>query len=122
MTDLFKFTIAYFHGQRRRDGLLMLVLATAFMCGWLRSRMIQDDFLVQCVGDVSYHLRSHDNAICGVYRVWTKRGPVREEELFSISYWCIVVPMTVVSAYLLLSKPPQAKPVKSAGPAPESVE
>ena len=118
MTDLFKFTIAYFHGPQRRDGLVMLVLATAFMCGWLRSRMIQDDFLVQCVGDESHHLRSHDDAIYGVYRVWTKRGPFREEELFSIPYWCIVVPITVVSAYLLLSKPPQAKPVNSAEPSP----
>ena len=120
MTDLFKFTIAYFHGQRRRDGLLMLVLATAFMCGWLRSRMIQDDFLVQCVGDESHHLRSHDDAICWVYRVWTKRGAVREEELFSIPYWCIVAPMTVISAYLLLSKPRPSKPATSVEIVPET--
>lgn len=116
--DWFAWFTVNTQGRRQQNGLVILVLAMAFMGGWLRSYVNQYDLLLEVRGDESQHLRSHDGAICWVYRVWSRINGVREEKLFSIPYWSITIPLTLLSAYLLLAKPRPSNQKKISEPVP----
>lgn len=109
MGDFCKFIIRFYH-RLNQDGLTVLAVASAFMAGWFRSRFVQDDFLIEARGDESYHLRSQKGVIHWVYRVWSINGPRYEEELASLPYWTIILPLTLLAAYLLLKSPTNDKP------------
>lgn len=83
----------FFHGWRRKLGCLTLLLACVFAVGWVRSPFIQDAIHIPC-DDGDYFCE------IGQQRISFIRVP----------YWSIVIPMTLLSAYLLLSKPWPIKP------------
>ena len=88
----------YFKPLRRKIGVLTLVLACVLMAGWVRSLSIQDKEL--------FNIDSLRNAIISsqgsiAWERWIGNG---RHESTSIAYWSIVIPVTMLSAWLLLSK------------------
>ena len=54
----------FFHGWRRKAGCVLLVMATVFMGGWIRSHVANDElFLGKCRGIHSFSLYSGRNGI-----------------------------------------------------------
>jgi len=111
----------FFHGWRRKAGCVALVMACLFMAGWIRSRMFGDAFLFP-VGSRQNAIVALDGAVhwCAVKTgpaYWgfeTSDRPVDEladqlqtEIGFSwcVPYWSITIPLTLLSAYLILRKP-----------------
>ena len=88
------------------DGCVLLVIACVFMIGWLRSLVLKEEFTLALDGggDEAYLIRSHDQAIRYVFRVWSRIGGVREEVLLSVPYVALVLPLTLFSAWLILGK------------------
>ena len=94
-------------GGRRTYGSALLVVSSVLMIAWLRSRVISDEIILEthCYyrkSEETHLIRSHDNALRSVYRVWFSGGSVREEELWRIPYAVLVLPLTLLSAYLIL--------------------
>lgn len=84
----------YFKPQRRKFGLATLILACALMCLWMRSQVR--------------------------YGIIAFSGPPTLEMLpfiYPIPYLSIFIILTLNSAYLLLSRRRQKKPVNSQPPA-----
>ena len=125
----------FFKGWRRTVGCVTLVMACVFTSGWVRSR---DQFdIVQFAhlgGMMSYdgilELQSFDAQLeCPIS--WTScRGRIPLGTMIELSlvrvpdtspvrlpYWSIVIPLTLLSAYLLLAKPQQATPMTTSEPA-----
>jgi hypothetical protein len=151
----------FFHGWRRKEGCVTLVMACALMAEWDRSREIGDSLYLSFGGTANWILVSVDSSL-----LWVKRefpgsqetsmpfahfeshdflppsrfyhvfniddvqwqwylmgfgfGDLQEtgwshgykHTLLMVPYWSIVLPVTLQSARLLLSKPkPKAKPV-----------
>jgi hypothetical protein len=71
-------------------------------------------------GDESHLLCSHDGSIVWYFCVWSDNNHkvIREDILFTIPYLSVIVPLTVISAYLLLTKP---RPAKKSGQLSASV-
>lgn len=99
----------YFHGCRRKIGVMTLVMACVFLTPWVRSMGTwpvgeghkfslefmesRVDFRVDHLSDIS-----HDG--------YTSTHLFK----FSAPYWAIVIPLTLLSAYLLLRNPRRPKP------------
>jgi hypothetical protein len=154
----------FFRGSRRKVGVMTLVLATAFMGGWVRS-CNQVDFILIFSMRSKFTLVSGHQAFCflanhGSHRVRfstrssgetiivgdeiqpylfrpiyrnkniTHDDPVRVTILDSDSdslsdsfiamtpYWSVVIPLTILAAFLLLTKPRQP----TANEIPESIQ
>ncbi len=136
----------YFHGWRRKIGLVTLLLACVFVAGWVRSIFVHDVLLfwdgTQALGlwgSQSGSLVWDTNDNPDVQRWTTPRWqnwiasegvhPFDNPEIkwqwrfcgfgFAsdgmtsriVPYWAIVIPLTLLAAWLLLSKP---RPLKSA--------
>ena len=138
----------FFHGWKRKTGVLTLGMACVFAAGWVRNYTVQDMLLIRSDQE-HFHLlvSGHDGLI------WMKIVDVvgfstgrpfydtdvadhsdpfeainaewkwkwlgfqfgQGEEIFQtpigfsmIPYWAIVIPLTALSAFLLLSKPKRA--------------
>jgi hypothetical protein len=103
----------FFKDRRRMDGCTLLLLACVFMSGWVRSLVLKDEFVIGGEGpDATSLVRSQDQAIRFVYRVWSRTTGVHEEEMYYVPHVAIVLPLTLVSGYLLLIKPRAAKSAK----------
>ena len=91
-----------FHGWRRKVGCVALVVACVVTVGWLRSYYNQEELTVYR-GQESYLLHSREG------RLYWMREQISygRFELGSTSYVSIVLPPTLLSAYLLLWKPRQ---------------
>ena len=95
----------FFKCTRRTNGCVLLVIACVFMIGWLRSLVLKDEIIIECLdGDETYLIRSHDQAIRYVFSVWSRNGGVREEVLLFVPYVAVVLPLTLLSAWLILGK------------------
>ena len=97
----------YFRGWRRKAGLVTLLMACVFAAGWVRS-LTEIDRLGLFGGWVCSWGGSM--RLVEVSFITTQIGgaSVRAAQLtpfFSIPYWMIVLPLTLLSAWLLLSKP-----------------
>ena len=146
----------FFRGSRRKVGVMTLVLATAFMGGWVRS-CNQVDFILIFSMRSKFTLVSGHQAFCflanhGSHRVRfqtrssgetiivgdeiqpyffrpyyenkyiTHDDPVRvtildtdsdslSDSLIAMTpYWSVVVPLTILAAFLILTKPRQPTP------------
>ena len=118
--------IEFFRGWRRKIGLLTLLMASLFMAGWNRSLHIADSVDIQppCFGNGLLH--SHHGNL-DFY--WKSNSPFRREHRWrtfplthfsevqpnmqTISYLTIAIPLTVLSAILILTPP--GKPVQKIG-------
>jgi len=129
MTDIF-------YGWRRKAGCITLVMALLFMSVWIRSTF-KGDFSRREWGPVSYVFISAEGEMKGLS--WNSSGGFRGNDIsfglspgyllrshaatavdlrtanvpfheFRLQYWSIVIPLTMLSACLLLAKPRVAKP------------
>jgi len=95
--------LAFFHGWRRKMGVATLVFGCVFMALWVRSYAVFDSYEYRS----NTHLDSNAGALSCVtdlyrYQLATRPSPIVH---WNIPYWSIVLPLTLLSAYLLLSKP-----------------
>lgn len=119
--------LEFFRGWKRKAGCVTLVLACVFAVGWMRSRDTFDavylckQFIIFSARDqliVSKQLEltfpeqgmtwKLDPSLTGAVHWWS--GSATSMSNLSsrprmISYWAIVVPLTAISTWLLLSKP-----------------
>ena len=133
----------YVRPWRRKVGVLTLVMACVFMAGWVRSQRMTD-FVTICTNHrTMYSLSSSTIGIslnrlleppplngppiwCGSYSHLSSvildsvEGQNNQPDWF-IHYWAIVVHLTLISAYLLLSKPRKSDQKKITEPIPEKV-
>lgn len=100
----------FVRGWKRKVGVVTLVVACVLMAAWLRSiyRPRQFDLTVSTFiwsqdGSLEFW---HEYIPEGV--VW--RGPPDVEMSWRVPYRHFVLPLTLLSAYLILSKPPATKP------------
>jgi len=122
----------FFKGWRRKAGCVTLVMACVFMAIWLRTFAATDTIIVGQVGISSVdgvlavvtndeiptpRWESADAIRLDSDRVrfhWQlrlfgfRRGVDGDDQAWTIPYWSIVIPLTLLSAYLLLTKPRQS--------------
>lgn len=114
----------YFHGWRRKAGVVSLVMA-CLLCGmWVRSRIVGDGLLFQYLGKQRYFASAYGRIIWwsddNIFPFdYSLGGPlpavhsVFEESQFTMPYWSLVVPLTLLSAYLLLVPSRKQQPTAS---------
>lgn len=169
MGDFFGFSVRFFHGWRRRIGLVTLILALVFTGALVRSFQIEDkigwEFRILGENETHYYVSSvygrltlkvirnkngkvgrffctgwqsltaKDDEIGDDARVsdgkiflrpeWRIRGlgffiggvldptdKYYQLEVWTVPYWSIVLPLTLVSMWLLLLKPRDSEPEK----------
>jgi hypothetical protein len=93
----------YFKPWRRTIGVLTLLMACVFAGAWVRSLIVCDEYATHDYGCGSRDiLRLH----AGVIRYLIHDGTLREERtLFHCGYVFPTIPLAMLSAWLLLSKP-----------------
>jgi hypothetical protein len=107
----------FFDGWRRKLGTVTLMMACVLMTGWLRGRFGCDDNASIFVGESTYV----GVVLCPYEILFHKfkqfpesnMAPTRETVLLIVPYWSVVNPLTLLSAYLLLSKPRPANKTKT---------
>ena len=97
----------FFRGWRRKAGLATLAMALLLMAGWMRSYMNQEYVYVHRTPS-HYKIISYD----GRLRWVRDEMSYRQYELWSVPYWSLVLPLTLLSAWLILIKPRPAKSAK----------
>ena len=97
----------YFNPLRRKAACVTLGLACVFAAGWVRSLIAADRF---SFFDVDF--LSEDGWVMRCVTTFTTEQvgsqfgtTAIETPVWSIPYWSIVVPLTLLAAWLLLSKP-----------------
>jgi len=124
---------AFFKGWRRKAGSVTLVLACVFTAGWARSFDTTDylhidftnpEFAVLSQGGVfscCIAFRSSVIANSEIILIETRSFDSDRSQFvdldYAFPYWSIVVPLTLLSPYLLLAKPRVAKPTIESGSA-----
>lgn len=136
----------FFRGWKRKLGVVTLILACVFAAGWVRSLIVIDEMSFYIAGrDHGFGSalgliawRSIDNHAQNPSIRWiteTIKGSGHTAESlvtqfessfylqkslhptqFIATYWSIVVPLTFLSAWLLLSKPPATNPKPASEP------
>ena len=124
----------FFHGWRRKAGVVTLVIALAMVALWSRSYRINDIGML-AVGDWQHEFSSINGVI--LWRSWRPVGtrpsdgyemvPVLalqrvasvkgidwlsrfdNSDTKRIAYWSLILPVTLFSAYLILWKPRKRK-------------
>lgn len=103
--------------RQRRNGVLVLIAAGLLMVGWLRSLIVSDQVFIEGHfggrDQTLYFYRSSNNAIRLICRYESVGRKAQEQELAVIPYSVIVVPLTLLSVYLILWKP---RPKQGSGP------
>lgn len=137
MGEFFRFVVVYFRGRRRKIGAATLVMACVFMIGWIRSQNCLDviePYLPRFFGarirvvsgsgrftilSQNHPVRSNTgNRPAVFYRgsffrwvAWNGEGLNIGAKFTLIPYWSIVIPLTLLSAWLLISNPRKRKAV-----------
>jgi hypothetical protein len=110
---------------RRKAGVVTLLMACALLGGWIRSSVVWDyvelgNFKVGSDGGAIYRVNTGSSSSWG----WNARrrealewyhplNKCRCNKIFCIApYWSVVIPLTLIAAYLILWKPRkrEAKP------------
>lgn len=94
----------FFHGWRRKAGVITLGLALAVMGLWIRSRIVDDQFTVCGMQFKSYGgvFERSDFLFLDVDRFGSSEA---REVFWSLQYAWVAIPLTLLSAYLILWKP-----------------
>ena len=134
----------YFNPWRRKIGVATLLIACAFAAGWVRSLIVEDfignswysrngaiehvvylseaRLLVLHVDESGNEISSVEESVSALQEQLPTAGAgqripspgIKETTERSIPYWSIVVPLTLLTVWLLLSNP---KPPKRIQPA-----
>ena len=108
----------FFKPWRRKIGVLTLVMACFVAAGWVRSFVVEDNFgdIISQNGVIKkVEYRSTAGLIVldnngNVLSQTIDTSPTSwEEPVWRIPYWWIVIPLTLLSAWLLLGKRRMAK-------------
>ena len=120
----------FFHGWRRKSGCVTLMMALLFMGGWIRSRTDRDTAVIRTGTNSFFGFESKDGSMRLAHFAFnypvtffgnfefegarrsdalTLMAVVPSELQFAVPYWSIAVPLTLLSAYLILWKPRNAK-------------
>jgi len=146
--------MSFFHGWRRKIGVVTLLMACVLMAGWVRSLFFADSVTIRGRMSLDYNRVSsagsnivwlqasgfggrprqksepiliwrHNALPANNVRLvapkfkWKFAGfafqerPMSQEAVFKtlfVPYWSIVIPLTLLAAWLLLSKPRVSKP------------
>jgi hypothetical protein len=123
----------YFKPWRRKIGILTLLLACVFAAGWVRSSGYEDEFQIS-IGDADHVFESRSSKIRwhGIgplgreselriqwhatplsppppLKLLVRQGSgmarAKYFDVVAVPYWSIVIPLALLSAWLLLSKP-----------------
>lgn len=102
----------FFYGWRRKAGVVALVMALALVCLWIRSGVAYCSTSLRLHGS-QYTLFSHNGGVTFWHQKETDFGYKETEWLTpsivaqrpGCSYPVIVLPLTLLSAYLILWKP-----------------
>lgn len=104
----------YFKPLRRKIGVVTLLLACVFVAAWVRS---YDEESANGVEFPFYDDRYNllllpEGIVLGkfVLELEENQQVLVLHDFFVIPHWTIVIPLTLLSAWLLLSKPRQPKP------------
>lgn len=81
MGEFIKFVVSFTKEGRRRLGIRMLVLASFFTCGWIRSLAHHDEIMFHTNDDRSDSLLSTDGSIC-----WESRHNFKYNSGKSLSF------------------------------------
>ena len=110
----------FFKPWRRKIGIVTLMLACVFAAGWVRSQYKADVFIMPLNESSNGVISSRNGEIQWATAEFNHIGKPYEPDgltelknlptvLRSVPYWPIVIPLTLLSAWLLLSKPRQSK-------------
>ncbi len=129
----------FFRGWRRKAGLVTLAMALLLMAGWLRSYVIQDVLSInenrtlRLIVSFNGHFNSFNGHLNwerltpSVFLPTSSMPVVRWRSfpfnnpavwrnsralLWTVPYWAFVLPLTLLSAWLILIKPRPAKAAK----------
>jgi hypothetical protein len=118
----------FFRGWRRKVGCVMLAVACGLVGMWLRSSIVSDEWFY-VLGEQQYLLLSSDGHVSssswsvntrdrhfGVTSIpksdplflWKTigiQGAAHRSEHWTRGYWQLAIPLTLLSAYLILWKP-----------------
>lgn len=83
---------------------MTLLIACGLMTAWLRHQL-SDHANVRLSWEEEGRSRSITLAPTGI--VFVERRPIDTREETVIPYWQMIIPLTLLSAYLLISKPRQ---------------
>jgi hypothetical protein len=105
--------LEFFKGWRRKFGVLTLLMACVFAAGWVRSLIVADRINFFGAQMLSWH---GEIMRCVAVLVRTQIGSqtvtsAQETPIWTIPYWSIVIPLTLLSAWLLLSNPKRSKSI-----------
>jgi hypothetical protein len=102
----------FFHGWRRKAGCFTLALACFFLIAWTRSLIVSDAILgrsrwisLDSEGKTYDLIMSRDGAVRIIYRINHTLGGFLDEEVLAVPYAMVILPLTLLSAYLILLKP-----------------
>jgi hypothetical protein len=107
----------FFHGWRRSAGVVLLVVALVLMVGWIRSDIVFDQVVV--AGNL---VISNSGCLVWIWMGWhdpdlnilhwysDTASPFDEDWYLGtdgvrLPYWALAIPLTLLSAYLLLWLP-----------------
>ena len=122
----------FFHGWRRKAGCVLLVMACGLATSWVRSWTIEDsiDFMLghrqQRItsdkerllwgawdftesGTYGWSSKPHPELSGGGFVIFNSQRP----SFWTISHWTVVLPLTLLSAYLILWKPRKQKSART---------
>lgn len=94
-----------FKPLRRKIGVLTLVMASVLSAGWVCGLAEPTEFTVLNLPEVVYYVQSSENRMTLIReRVLDVGVDPHPAELFSVRCWSVIPPLTLLSAWLLLSK------------------
>lgn len=98
---------SFFHGWRRKAGCVTLVMALIVMTAWIRSLVVTDSVLIWTDTDTAYAVSTtpHQLHLTRMFMVGTKLGIIDDDIEWTVSCWWFAIPLTLLSACLLLWKP-----------------
>ena len=87
---------------------MTLVVALLLMAAWMRSLVNQENVTIHRGPGWNYVIHSRDGRLYWIRDVIS----YGQLELWSVSYWSLILPLTLFSAYLLLVKTHATKDAK----------
>ena len=131
----------FFKGRKRKLGVVTLLLALVFTAGWVRSVVTAaTPFRPNLIAfsPATYEVKDGDFVGIGTERqslTWWEFDTYDVDDptghignttapviVFAIPFWSIILPLTLVSAFLLLSKPRKSSQTKPIEPIAEKAE
>lgn len=115
----------FFKGWRRKLGVVTLGIACVLTCGWVRSFRVCDSYPLTTKHSLGLRIEHNngqircvqgfDGIMTGAWLIGNE--PPEFKQSWSLEYWSFVMPLTVLSGWLLLRK---SRSGKNPAPSPAS--